>query len=321
VLLLIAMLGTLGTLFGVPAASASVVQVPAAGSATPPVPTSTITPNPDPGTVTYCVDNYLGNSDVSVANNANQAIGTIHTDANGHGCTQMPVKTTCSQPVSNTIVASGLDQANQPATSQATYNTLPDPSQCPGGGGSPTPNPTSTSTSTASPSPSPTDTCDPTQATLSITVTPQGGTIEALACGFLPGETVDAFAHSKPVYLGTTTAHSDGTVDATYKLPMAVKPGAHIWTYVGRTSGHTASAPFRVTSVVTGNGGGQLPGEGNGGGPGTGSNSPGGGGLAFTGAWIATMVLVALVLLAVGTLTVITVRRRRAEPVAPAGSA
>lgn len=320
VLLLATMLGAVASLAGVTAAGAS-VRVPAAGSATPPVPTSTITPDSVPTTVTYCVDNYLGNSTVSVANNANGAQGTIQTDSAGHGCTHMPVKTDCSQPVSNTIVASGLDQAKKPATSQATYTTQ---AACPTSTPTPTPTATatatstSTSTSTSNPSPSPTDTtCDPSQADLSIVVTQQGGVITGTACGFLPGESVDLFVHSQPTYLGTTAARSDGTVKDTVTLPMSVKPGSHTWIYVGRTSGNQATAEFRVTKTVTGNGGGVIPGSG---GPGSGNNpgtasGTGGNGLAFTGANVAALIVAALMLLGVGTMLVVTVRRRRAVAV------
>jgi hypothetical protein len=302
VLLLVTMLGAAGSLLGVSTADAS-VRVPAAGSGTPPVPTSSITPDANPGTVTYCVDNYAFNSTVAVVNNANGATGTIHTNSSGHGCTNMPVKTDCTQSVSNTIVATGTDQAGQPASSQATYVAPP---SCPGG------SPTPTSTSTASPSPSPTDDCDSNQAHLNITVTPQGGRITGTACGFLPGELIDAFAHSQPVYLGTRSAADDGTVGGTFTLPMSVEPGQHDFLYVGRTSGHQATAGFRVTKTVTGNGGGVIPG---GGGPGNGvggnTGAGGGNGLAFTGANIAVLVTAAVLLLIVGTLLVVTVRRRR----------
>jgi hypothetical protein len=307
VLLLVAMVGAAGSLFGAAAAGAS-MRAPAAGSGTPPVPSSTITPDAQPGTVTYCVDNYAGNSTVAVVNNANGATGTIQTDGSGHGCTHIPVKTDCTQTVSNTIVATGRDQANQAATSQATYNAPP---SCPTG------SPTPTSTATASPSPSPTESCDSSKAHLSVTVTPQGGRITGTACGFLPGELIDAFAHSQPVYLGTRSAADDGTVGGTFTLPMSVKPGDHTFVYVGRTSGHQATAAFRVTNTVTGNGGGLLPGHGvvPGLGAGGGSGS-GGSGLAFTGANIAALVVAALMLLVVGTLLVVTVRRRRTAYVA-----
>ena len=304
VLLLVTMLCAAGSLVEGSTAAAS-ARVPAAGSGTPPVPTSTITPDPSPGTVTYCVNNYAPNSDVSVANNANGQVGTIHTDGSGHGCTTMPVKTDCSQSTSNTIVASGQDQANKPATSQATYNAPANPSQCAGG----------------TPTPTPTSTCDPTQATLSVYIVAQGATLRGTACGFSPGESVSGFIHSTtPRFLGTTAAEVDGSATVRGRIPVCISPGTHEFTLVGSTSGHVASATFEVersaacTPVVAA-GGGSVPGAGSGV-SGTRANQGGGpiGGLAFTGAWIATMVAIALALLAVGSLVVVSVRRRRTAP-------
>jgi hypothetical protein len=96
-------------------------------------------------------------------------------------------------------------------------------------------------------------------------------------------------------------------VGGTYTLPMSVTPGDHTWVFVGRTSGYQASAEFRVTKTVTGNGGGVLPSSGFGGS----GSGPGGNGLAFTGANVAALIAAALLLLGVGTTLVVTVRRRR----------
>ncbi|MGN6474192.1 MAG: hypothetical protein ACTHK4_11175, partial [Mycobacteriales bacterium] len=302
-LLLVTVLATLGSFVGVSGAAAS-ARLPGA-SGTPPVPSSTVSATSDPRTVQYCVQNYNFNSHVAVTNNTNGATGGIDTDAKGSGCTNMPVQTDCSQNVSNTIVAKGNDQAGKPASSQATYTAPPDSSQC----GSPSPSPsTAPGGGTPTPSPSPT-TCDSSQATLTVDVVPQGGTIHASGCGFSSGESVDAYAHSNPVYLGTVTASSKGNVAGSFTLPQSIKPGSHTFEFVGRSSGNVASAPFTVTSVKVGSGGGTI---GNGsGGSGSGSSGSGGGGLAFTGADIAAMVLAALVLLAIGALLLVTVRRRR----------
>jgi hypothetical protein len=288
VLLLVAMLGSLGSLIGVSDAAAA-VRLPAAGSGTPPVPTSSISPDPQANRVTYCVDNYAPNSTVSVTNQANGETGSIHTDANGHGCTHIPVKTDCSQSVNNTIVASGTDQAGKPASSQATYNAPPDSSKC------------------ASPKPTPTRHCDPSQATLSVYVVEQGATVTGSACGFTPSETVAGFIHSQPVFIGDTAATEDGSAVMSGPIPTCIEPGQHTFTLEGETSGRVASASFTVTpseacSRTALPAGGILPGIG-----GTG----GGGGLAFTGANIAALVVAALLLLVVGTLLVATVRRRR----------
>ncbi len=298
--LLVAVLGTLASLLGISGAGAA-ATLPTAGSATPPVPTSTITPDPQPGTVTYCVDNYAPNSTVQVVNNANGETGTIHTNGNGHGCTHMPIKTGCNS-VSNTIVATGTDQDGKAASSQATYNAPPDSSKC------------------ASPSPSPTPTCDASGLTLSVTVVPQGATVVGRACGFTPGETVAGFVESKPIFVGDTTAADDGSARMSVAIPECIEPGQHTFSLQGETSGHVASADFTVEpsnacQASTLPGGGFVPPPGGGGVDAT-NTGTGGNGLAFTGANIAAMVLVALVLLALGIVIVASVRRRRAATAA-----
>jgi hypothetical protein len=311
-LLLAMLLGTVGTLFGVVSPAAASPRIPAT-SAPPPAPSSTVSPA-GPDHVKYCVQNYAPNSDVAVQNQANGATGTIHTDASGSGCTTIAVKTDCKQSVSNTIVASGTGQDGKPATSQATYNAPPDPNAP---GCHPTPSPTPSSThgggngggngnggngngNGGNPPGCP----PPGQARLSATVVPQGTQISGTACGFTPGETVDAFVHSNPVYVGSTTASSDGSVSGSFKLPPSIGPGHHTFMFVGESSGTQADAPFTVTNATVGSGGGTIPGAG------------GSGGLAFTGADIAAMVAAAVLLLVVGTGLLVTVRRRRAVPAA-----
>lgn len=296
VLLLVTMLVGIGSAAGVSAA----VALPAASN-TPTVPSSTVQSN-GPGSATYCVDNYAPNSTVVIVNQANGATGVIHTDNSGSGCTNIPAKTACDAPTDNTIVATGSGADGTPASSQATYTAPADPSQCVGtggGGGTPTPGP-----------------CDPTQATLSVYVVAQGSSLRGTACGFTPGETVAGFILSKPVFIGNTTARADGMATVHGAIPVCIQPGMHTMVLDGETSGHVATADFRVkkssacTSPATGSGGGTL-------GP-TRSNQGGGplGGLAFTGADIFAMVLAALVLLALGIVTVVTVRRRRTAPAA-----
>lgn len=303
-LLLVTVLSTLGSLVGVSSAAAS-AAVPAAGSGTPPVPSSTVSATSNPRVVEYCVQNYAPNSTVTVTNNTNGATGSIHTDGTGSGCTTMPVETNCSHNVSNTFVATGTDQAGRQASSRATYVAPPDSSQC---AGSPSPTPSRTTRSGhggVGGGGGGNQQCDPSQAKLTVTVMPQGGSTHGTACGFTPGEAVDAFAHSDPVYLGTVTAAADGTVAGTFDIPMSVQAGQHTFEYIGRTSGNVASASFSVIAVAAGSGGGTL-----------GAGGSGGGGLAFTGADIAAMVLAALVLLAIGALILVSVRRRRTAPAA-----
>jgi hypothetical protein len=294
VLLLVTALSTMGSLIGVAGASAS-TRLPA-DSATPPVPTSSVSPDNNPNTVTYCVDNYAPNSTVSVTNNANGATGTIHTDSSGHGCTHMPIKTDCTQNVSNTIVASGTDQAGKPASSQATYVAPPNSKDC----ASPTPTPTHGHHHCQAPS----------TAHLSDYSVPQGSSTRGTACGFTPFETVAGFIHSQPVFIGSTTADSNGSASMVAKIPNCMKPGSHTFMLEGESSGHQATATFQVqpsSACTEGSGGSTLPG----GGTVRNNQGGGGGGLAFTGADIAAMVIAALLLLVVGTLLVVSARRRR----------
>lgn len=64
----------------------------------------------------YCVNHYAPNSDVSVTNNRTGDTGTIHTDATGHGCTQVPVQPGHCQ----TITASGTAAAGGATSSSST---------------------------------------------------------------------------------------------------------------------------------------------------------------------------------------------------------
>jgi hypothetical protein len=134
----------------------------------------------------------------------------------------------------------------------------------------------------------------------------------------LPGETVSGYIHSATArFLGTTSAAADGSATVRGQIPVCISPGTHEFSLVGSTSGQVASATFQVEpsaachGVVAAGGGSVGPG----GGGGTVKANQGGGptgGLAFTGAWIATMTAIALALLAIGTLAVVSVRRRRA---------
>ncbi|HEX3707236.1 MAG TPA: hypothetical protein VHV76_11455 [Mycobacteriales bacterium] len=306
VLLLVAMLGGLGSAVGL--SSAAAAGRLATTSATPGVPTSTIKAiNGD--TATYCVDNYAPNSTVTIVNKSNNAVGTIHTDGTGSGCTTIHLNQACSQTLHETIVATGADAKGKPATSQAIADVPADPSLCP--------------TSSPTPTPTPTKTCDPTQATLSIYIVAQGHFIRGTACGFLPGEIVELYILSKPHFVGNTLARNDSIATKGTVIPKCLAPGHHTFELVGETSHHVATAEFTITkapgcanNAVAGaggstgaGGGGVLPADANQGGGPT-------GGLAFTGADILAMVLVALVLLALGIIATVSVRRRRTAPAA-----
>jgi hypothetical protein len=303
-LLLVTMLAGVGAAVSMSTASAA--------SNTPPVPTSSVSVSGD--TATYCVANYAANSTVAVVNQANGATGTIHTDGTGAGCTTVHLTVSCTQVQHETIVATGTDQASSPATSQAIADV-------PAGG---------TGCTTTTPTPTSTDACagaGNNTATLSIYLVPQGAVVRGSACGFAPGETVDLFVFSTPHFIGSTTAEADGSATKATTIPKCLEPGQHTFELTGETSNHTATAQFTVKAssacdASTGGGGGGVAGVGAGGGGlggGTTVNNQGGGptgGLAFTGADIAAMVIAALVLLALGIVTVASVRRRRTAPAA-----
>ena len=321
VLRVLLMLTTLVTAsFAVGVAPAAAAGHPVASSETPGVPSSSVK-SVSGGTATYCVSNYKPNSVVSVVNQANGKTGSIQTDAKGSGCTNVQVDRSCTQTYHETIVASGQDAKGNPASSQAIADVPPDPSVCP------TPSPT-----TSSPGPTPTTTvtgtptppCDPTQATLSVYIVAQGAYVRGTACGFLAGETVDVYIHSTPRFIGSTTGHSDGTAGMRAQIPVCIAPGTHTFELIGETSGHVATADFTVSpsSACQGSvaaGGGTVGGSGTAAGGGSVASNQGGGptgGLAFTGMDILLLVLLALVLLVLGTIAVVSVRRRRTAPAA-----
>jgi hypothetical protein len=305
-LLMVVVLGA----FGLSSGAADVAFAAGGGtSATPPVPTSKIT-GPPGATVTYCVSNYAPNSDVTVTNKLTGDTRTIHTDSTGAGCTQIPVRRACKGTTTQTIVATGIDQAGKPASSQVVYNAPPDPKLC-----KPSPTPTPT------PSPTPKKCKSQNQAQLSVYVVKQGARVRGHACGFNPFETVFVYLHSTPVFVGSTTADGSGTAADRVHIPTCIQPGQHEIEFVGQSSGHVATATFTVKRAPgcrnrsVASGGGSV---GSGGGSVTpvsansgGATGSGGGSLAFTGADILAMVLAGLVLLALGVVAM-RVRRRRA---------
>lgn len=304
VLLLVAVLCGAGAAVATSPALASVR--PATTSATPGVPTLTVKAvNGDSANV--CVENFAPNSTVTVTNTADNSVAVIHTDSTGAGCTNVHLSTSCSATLHETLVASGTDAEGKPATATAIVD-VPPPSTC---SSSPTPTPT------------PTSTCDPTQATLSVYIVPQGALVRGSACGFLPGEVVDLYILSESHFEGSTHALVDGSASMLARIPNCIQPGPHTFELVGETSGHVATAQFTIEpssacrSVAAGGGGSGTTGPGSSG-PGGGvsgthvsnQGSPAGG-LAFTGANILLMLLVALVLIGLGAIAWVSVRRRR----------
>jgi hypothetical protein len=300
-LLVVLMLGVLGATVGA-AEIASAASLPAASSATPGVPTSTIQVTSSAGTISYCVSNYAPNSDVVVVNQLTGVRKTIHTNAAGSGCTTVGVKRSCSATVSQTIDASGVDSTGKSATSQATYVAPTDSSLCPPATASPRPTAATAATVLC---------LKASRAILSVYRIPGGRGLRGHACDFLAGETVFIYLHSAPVFVGSTTADVDGVAAKHIMVPACLPPGQHEFIMVGQTSGDVATAAFTVTDSTachganSAGGGSVVPVSSNGGGSGG-----GGGSLAFTGTDIAAMVVAALVLLALGTV-LITVRRRR----------
>lgn len=126
-LLLTTLLGVAGSTLGAAAVSAT-TRMPAAGSATPGVPTST-TGVMGEHFVRYCVKNYAPDSTVTVTNERTGATVTIHTNGNGAGCAEVPIKRGC-RAVRQVIVASGIDANGKPASSRAVVVAPPTPSLC-----------------------------------------------------------------------------------------------------------------------------------------------------------------------------------------------
>ncbi|HEX3897582.1 MAG TPA: hypothetical protein VHW74_00300 [Mycobacteriales bacterium] len=299
-LLVVLMLGGLLATVGA-TELATAASLPAASSATPGVPASTV--QPSGSSLNYCVSNYAPNSNVVVVDQLTGVSKTIHTGANGAGCASFDLKQACSTTTSQTIVATGVDSTGNAATSQATYNAPPNSALCP---------PTASPSPTASPA-----LCVTTStATLSVYRIPGGSGLTGHVCDFDPGETVFVYLHSSPVFVGSTTADATGVAAKHVMVPACLPPGQHEFIMVGQSSGNVATARFTVTdstacgSQSTAGGGSVLPVSSNGGAGGASGSGSGSGSLAFTGADIAAMVLVALVLLGIGAVLV-TVRRRR----------
>lgn len=99
-----------------------------AGSATPAVPTSTVGVMGEQG-VRYCVRNYAPNSTVTVTNQLTGATTTIHTNAAGKGCAEVPIKRGC-RAITQTIVATGTAPDGSAISSQATVTAPPSPRLC-----------------------------------------------------------------------------------------------------------------------------------------------------------------------------------------------
>lgn len=136
-------------------------------------------------------------------------------------------------------------------------------------------------------------------ASVSDTTVPPGGSVTGSDRGNDPGEQVDGYVHSARVFVGSTVANSNGVATLTFTVPKSLPAGEHTLELVGETSGHVGTASFRVTSSgSTGASGG---------------STSSGSGLPFTGGsdvWQMTVIGGGLVLL--GGAALFAARRRRA---------
>ncbi|HWU59617.1 MAG TPA: lamin tail domain-containing protein [Microbacteriaceae bacterium] len=103
---------------------------------------------------------------------------------------------------------------------------------------------------------------EPATLVLSANSVAAGGSLQVVASGFTPKESVAITLHSAPVTVATVTASADGTVSATVGIPADTAVGAHTLTATGATSGAIASADLIVTAIVTAPGGSTPPGQG-----------------------------------------------------------
>ena len=74
--------------------------------------------------------------------------------------------------------------------------------------------------------------------------TAPGQSMELVADGFLPGETVAFFVHSEPRYLGTAVADENGIARLTAVIPADLPVGDHTVIATGGTSGRWAELPI-----------------------------------------------------------------------------
>jgi hypothetical protein len=128
--------------------------------------------------------------------------------------------------------------------------------------------------------------------------TTPGQTMDLVADGFQPGETVAFYVHSDPVYLGTAVADAHGIARLTATIPADLPVGAHTVIATGGTSGRWAqlaielavpgATPTAATPAVASD---QIL-----------ATTGAGSGSALAGAWL---------LLAVGAGLVLVVRRVR----------
>lgn len=122
-----------------------------------------------------------------------------------------------------------------------------------------------------------------------------GDDVTVTGTGWLAGSTVTIT--SDPVVLGTATVAANGTFQGSFKTPTPLDVGQHSLTASGTASNDTAASAATTLTVRScgGDGGGE------------------GGALAFTGSDSIGLLEIAIVLILIGTVLAVAVRRRRAS--------
>ncbi|WP_091183806.1 hypothetical protein [Paramicrobacterium humi] len=69
--------------------------------------------------------------------------------------------------------------------------------------------------------------------------------------GYFSGESVEVWAHSTPVLLGTLTAAADGSVSGTVAIPSTLPAGSHTVYLIGVMSGTSTSVPLAVSTSAS----------------------------------------------------------------------
>jgi hypothetical protein len=138
-------------------------------------------------------------------------------------------------------------------------------------------------------------TVDPKVATLDTTSVRAGGQLTVSGTGFTPGEQVEVWLFSDPVWVGTTTATAEGTASLTFTVPLDTPAGLHHVEMKGITSGHVATSPtFQVSAAAAA------------------SAVPVSGTLPYTGGDPLPLGVAAVLLLGIGTALAVGTRRRLA---------
>jgi hypothetical protein len=78
-----------------------------------------------------------------------------------------------------------------------------------------------------------------------------GAAVDLSVSGFKPGEAVEVWLHSTPVYLGTSQADNQGGVAVRITIPADIDPGDHSIEFRGAQSGSVA---VRITIDPPGTG-------------------------------------------------------------------